>query len=415
MAPKIRPPPGFLTALQAVVEAAHGDAVLDALSVEMARRRELPDAPPQPWTLTEALDELDARPHRVSLFGAIRLLQGAQPDKTALGYSRRAEDDAVRIDQTLLLGFAAGEVDAVTPSPPDPHDAQSAPGRPRLHQSAIGLLGPNGALPFRWTEHAHDLANNEYRSQRDLSFHAWLNVVQRRQVALLYRAWSDAQAVTGADRPDQAHPIADRLRALGGVLLRGLRDRDGIDDGFKMAFAATLSRRVRNPGPLASMLASYFDTPVRIEEFSAHWLEIPVDQRSGLGVRFTALGDNAIAGTRVWDSSTRFRIIIGPLTLAAYRGFLPNGASYAQLRDMVSLYVGAEYEWELVPVLERHEVPYSWAGNPGLLLGWSAWLGVRYDDVDARDLVLPMTPRLSSGVIACAALAGSGRSGLRCG
>ena len=82
---------------------------------------------------------------------------------------------------------------------------------------------------------------------------------------------------------------------------------------------------------------------------------------------------------------------------------------------MVSLYVGAEYEWELVPVLERHEVPYSWAGNPGLLLGWSAWLGVRYDDIDARDLVLPMTPRLSSDALAGAALAGSGRSGVRCG
>ena len=400
MAPEIRTPPGFLTALQAVVGAAHGDAVLDALSVEMTRRRELPDAPPEAWTLPEALDELAAHPHRVSLFGAIRLLQGAQPDKSALGYSRRAEDDAVRIDQTLLLGFAASEVDAVTPSPQDPQ------GRPRLRQSAIGLLGPNGALPFRWTEHAHDLVNTEYRSQRDVSFHAWLNVVQRRQVALLYRAWSDAQAVTGADRPGQAHPIADRLRALGGVLLRGLRDRDGIDDGFKMAFAATLSRRVRNPGPLASMLASYFDIPARIEEHAAHWLEIPVDQRSALGVRFTTLGDDAIAGSRVWDSSTRFRIIVGPLTLEAYRRFLPNGASYAQLRDMVSLYVGAEYEWELVPVLERHEVPYSWAGNPGLLLGWSSWLGVRYDDVDARDLVLPMTPRLGS-----AALAGGGLPG----
>ena len=385
MAPEIRTPPGFLTALRAVVDAAHGGAVLDALGVEMARRRELPNEPPQPWTLAAALEELAARPHAASLFGAIRLLQGAQPAKAALGYSRRAEDDAVRIDQTLLLGFAASEVDVVTPGIEE---------RPHLRQSAIGLLGPNGALPYRWTEHAHDLANTEYRSQRDVSFHAWINVMQRRQIALLYRAWSDAQAVTGADRPSQAHPIADRLRALGGVLLRGLRDRDGIDDGFKMAFSATLSRRVRNPAPLASMLSQFFETPVRIEEFAAHWLEIPADQRSRLGVTFTTLGQDAIAGTRVWDSTTRFRIIVGPLTLKAYRSFLPSGESYAALRDMVSLYVGVEYEWELVPVLESHEVPYSWAGNPGLLLGWSAWLGVRYEDVDAHDLVLPMTPRL---------------------
>lgn len=386
MAHPVRPPSDFLTALQAVVGAEHGTAVLNALESEMARRSSMQAQPPQPWSLEAALEALAASPHRASLFGAIRLLQGAQPGKVPLGYSRRAEDEAVRLDQTLLLGFAASEVDAVTADPG---------GRPRVGQSAVGLLGPNGALPYRWTEHVHDLAHTEYRSQRDVSFHAWINVVQRRQLSLLYRAWSDAQSAPGADQLSQPHPVADRLRALAGVMLHGLRDRDGIADGFKMAFSAVLSRRVRNPGPLASMLALYFDTGVRIEEFAAHWLEIPADQRSRLGTRFNTLGGDTVAGTRVWDSTTRFRIVVGPLALKAYRSFLPNGESYAQLRDLVSLYVGVEYEWDLVPVLERQEVPYSWAGNPGLLLGWSSWLGVRYEDVDARDLVLPMTPRLN--------------------
>ena len=409
MAAEIRTPPGFLTALRAIVGAAHGDAVLDALSVEMARRRAMPDSAPLPWTLGTAVDELAARPHRSSLFGAIRLLQGAQPTKAALGYSRRAEDDAVRIDQTLLLGFAASEVDAVRSGADDCEDSD-APDAPyvrlRLAQSALGLLGPNGALPYRWTEHAHDLANSEYRSQRDESFHAWLNVMQRRQLALLYRAWSDAQAVTAADRPAQPHPITDRLRALGGVQLPGLQARDAIDDGFKMAFAATLSRRVRNPGPLAAMLAAYFEVPVHIEEFAAHWLAIPPDQRSGLGMRFATLGTDVVIGAQAWDATSRFRILLGPLPLATYRRFLPTGDSHLRLRDMVSLYVGVEYEWDLVPVLERQEVPQSRLGHPGLQLGWSAWLGQRGatpdtipDTVhgttgDARDLVLPMAPRL---------------------
>ena len=402
MAAEIRTPPGFLTALRAIVDAAHGDAVLDALSVEMARRRAMPQSVPLPWTLGTAVEELATRPHRSSLFGAIRLLQGAQPTKAALGYSRRAEDDAVRIDQTLLLGFAASEVDAVRSGADDRDDPDDPEARPRLAQSALGLLGPNGALPYRWTEHAHDLANSEYRSQRDESFHAWLNVMQRRQLALLYRAWSDAQAVTAADRPAQPHPITDRLRALGGVQLRGLQARDAIDDGFKMEFAATLSRRVRNPGPLAAMLAAYFEVPVRIEEFAAHWLAIPPDQRSGLGMRFATLGTDVVMGAQAWDATTRFRILLGPLPLASYRRFLPTGDSHLRLRDMVSLYVGVEYEWDLVPVLVRQEVPHSRLGHPSLQLGWSAWLGTRDATTDAipdttndaRDLVLPMAPRL---------------------
>ena len=397
MALPIRPPPEFLNALQGVLDAPHGAALLEALKANLGNRRNSVETPPLPWTLETALAHLQVDPHGATLFGAIRLLQGAQPAKASLGYSRRAEDDAVRIDQTLLLGFASSEVDAVS-------DGEG--GRPRLGQSAVGLLGPNGPLPYRWTEHVHDLANTEYRSQRDVSFHAWLNVMQRRQLALLYRAWSDAQAAVGADRPWQPHPIGDRLRALAGVSLHGLRDRDGVPDGFKMAFAATLSRRVRNPGPLASMLALFFQTEVRIDEFTPHWLQIPEDQRTRLGISFTALGDNAVAGTRVWDSTTRFRIVVSGLTLETYRTFLPNGLAYAQLRDMVSLHVGVEHEWELIPVLKRENVPYSWVGNPGLLLGWSSWLGVRYEDVDAEDLVLPMTPRLQAAPPIEAALAG---------
>jgi hypothetical protein len=48
----------------------------------------------------------------------------------------------------------------------------------------------------------------------------------------------------------------------------------------------------------------------------------------------------------------------------------------------------------VVPVLQSTEVPYSWLGNQGLLLGWSSWLGVRYDARDAADLHLHMAPNL---------------------
>jgi type VI secretion system protein ImpH len=390
MAHPHRTPTDFLSALAAIAGEAHGPAMLRALGAELARRRGLGTTVPEPWTKAAAVDFLAAQPHGASLFGALRLLQGAQPDKAALGRTRRAEDDPVRIEQTLLLGFAPSEVDAV-------EAGAGATGRPRLRQSAIGLLGPNGALPQRWTDHAHDLVNDEYRSRRDASFHAWLDVLQRRHVALFYRAWSDAQAATGADVPGQPHPIADRLRALAGAALAGLRDRDGIADDFKMAHACALSRRVRSAPPLAAMLARHFDAPVRIEEFVAHWLEIPPGQRTTLGGRFPTLGADAVLGARTRDATVRFRVVVGPLPLERYRRFLPPGEDHARLRDLVGLYVGAEHEWELVPVLARAQVPYGWLGNPGMQLGWTAWLGVRLDDADADDLALAMTPRLQAG------------------
>ena len=377
--------------LRRLLRRADAGVVLAILQSQVRARQDQPFKAPEPWTLDQALQALNREDVHLTLFGAMRLLQGVQPAKARLGYSRRAEDDPVRIDQALLLAFAEREVEEVV----RPH-AGRASGRPVLTQWALGLLGPHGALPLSWTQHAHDLEHASHQTARDRSFTAFLNVLQRRQFAMLYRAWSDTQAVTGVDALPAPHPLADRLRALAGLAHGGLAKRDGLDEGFKLAFAAVLSRRVRSPQPLAAMLARHFECPVRIEEFCARWLDIPRDQRTRLGVAFSKLGTDAVAGARVWDCANRFRILVGPCSLARYREFLPRGRAHRELHDLVVLYAGPEWEWELVPLLQREEVPYSWMGNEGLLLGWSSWLGVRYDTADADDLRLGMSPRLAA-------------------
>jgi len=391
MAHEVRTSPQFLSALQTLAASPHGAVVFNALRVSLDQRVNVVCQEPEQWSLDEALNALNTAKHDLELFAALRLLESVQPQKSRLGYSRLAEEDPVRIDQALLLEFASSEVTQVEAS-----RGTATSHRPRVEQAATGLLGPNGALPYTWTEHAYDLANSTYRSERDGSFLAWINVVQRRQISFLYRAWSDSEAIVGVDRPNQSHPLADRLRALAGLELADTNARDSIAPGFKMAFAAVLSRRVRSPQPLAAMLSYHFDTKVRVEEFAAHWLDIPSDQRTCLGVQFNRLGEDAIVGARVWNCSNRFRIFVGPLSLERYRQFLPQGVAYAELADLVTLYVGVEYEWDLVPVLEADQVPYSWLGNEGLLLGWSSWLGVRFDTSDAGDLNLQMRPNFES-------------------
>ncbi|MFN9209373.1 MAG: type VI secretion system baseplate subunit TssG [Betaproteobacteria bacterium] len=375
-----------LLAVRDVATQGWGPAFVAALQSEMSRRKSTRRAAvAQPWDATAAIGYLSAQPPHLSLFGALRLMEGACRECQRLGYSRRLDEDPIRIDQALLMGFAANEVEAVG----RPDDG----GQPWIRQAAVGLLGPNGVLPLVWTEFAHDLMHAPYRSRSDPSFLAWINLLQRRHLALLYRAWADAQAVIGAERPQHAHPLGDRLVALGGFALPRLADGDEVPPSFKKAFAATLARRVRSPVHLEAALAHFFGAPVRVREFAARWIEIPEAQQTRLGVQFHRLGQDAIAGARVWDCTSRFRIYVGPIGLAQYRAFLPSGTAYAQLLDLVSLYAGPEYEWELIPILAHDEVPLSWLGNAGLLLGWSSWLGVRYDDDDAADLNLHMAPR----------------------
>ncbi|MDB5861500.1 MAG: type secretion protein family [Ramlibacter sp.] len=389
MAIALRPPSDVLSDQTTAADGSSDPAVLDALQAVLAQRSAPVEGPADAWSVAQAIGTLNSGLRELHLFAALRLLQAAQPQRKRLGYSHVAEEDPVRIDQELRLDFAPSEVSAVQAA-----RGAATTNRPTVTQAAVGLLGPNGALPYTWTEYAHELAHSAYRSERDGSFVALVNVVQRRQLAFLYRAWHDSQAIAGVDRPDDSHPVADRLRALSGLALADSGRRDSVAPDFKTAFAATLSRRVRSPQALGAMLSHYFEAPVRVEEFVARWLDIPKPQRTMLGTQFSTLGVDAVAGARVWDCATSFRIFIGPLDLRRYRGFLPHGESYAQLADLVALHAGVEFEWELVPVLQTSEVPYSWLGNQGLLLGWSSWLGVRYDSRDAADLRLPMAPNL---------------------
>ncbi|MBH9577734.1 type VI secretion system baseplate subunit TssG [Inhella proteolytica] len=387
--------------LRTVLARADAAAVLAALQLDQRLRRGLQDLPAQAWTTDQALAALGAEDVQPSLFAALRLLQAAQPGHERLGYSSNPDREAVRIDQALLLGFAPKEV--VSLQGPDAKRA-----RARVAQHALGLLGPNGAMPYAWTQHARDLQSGSQRQEDRQSFVAFLNVLQRRQLGLLYRAWADAQAVLGVDaelaapepgasqRPHAGHPLADRLAALAGLAHGPLAARDLIPPAFKQAFAATLSRRVRSPASLAGMLGHYFGLRVRVQEFRARWLPIPKEERSRLGQRFARLGQDAVAGAQVWDCSSRFRLVLGPLSLADYERFLPSAPAHQELRDLVALYVGPEWDWELQLVLRASDAPAARLAPPGAQggqgLGWTQWLGRRAPGRDADDYCQPMRP-----------------------
>ena len=90
---------------------------------------------------------------------------------------------------------------------------------------------------------------------------------------------------------------------------------------------------------------------------------------------------------RVWDRQHKFRLHLGPLTLAQYESFLPGGARIQQLVDWVRMYLCFELEWDVRLQLKQHEVPRLRLAR-GARLGWTTWLGHRRVDEDATDLCL---------------------------
>src|SRR5271170_6848601 len=90
---------------------------------------------------------LEREPHRFTLFAALRLLEQAHAQRPRLGQSRRAADDAIRLQQPPHLSFPPSDVIRLS---------VTGQRRPVLEQYSHGVFGPNGALPLHLTEYAFE-------------------------------------------------------------------------------------------------------------------------------------------------------------------------------------------------------------------------------------------------------------------
>ena len=116
------------------------------------------------------------------------------------------------------------------------------------------------------------------------------------------------------------------------------------------------------------------------------------------GGRNTALGVSAVAGERVWDVEGKFRVRLGPLSLATFLAFLPDPdpvperKAFFVLSHLIRLYVGPELDFDIQLVLRAAEVPPCRLGTdqPTARLGWNTWfgwLGTTPRDRDADEAV----------------------------
>jgi len=354
--------------------AGHAAAVADLLAQQEAAKAARHEA------RQELLRRLADEPHKFDFFQAVRLLENAHPGLPRVGTSLRLRDDPIRFAQTPSLSFAPAALAGFKPSD------GNAP--PTLTQRFFGLFGANGPLPLHMTEYARERAR---RMPSDRALVRFLDMFHHRLLSLLYRAWAEAQPAVSLDRPDH-DPFSRWIGSLAGYGQPTLIGRDSVPDGARLAAVGILGRSVHGAEGLERILNDFFRVPVRVHQWQPHWMRLPEDAHSRIGLRNApvALGQNAIVGAKVWDCQTRFRIEIGPLTLEQYERFLPGGESMRRLRDWVLNYVGHELSCEMHLLLRKEEVPPVRLGGAGAL-GWTSWLGTRRVEEPAGDLVLGIT------------------------
>ncbi|MGQ0565415.1 MAG: type VI secretion system baseplate subunit TssG [Gemmobacter sp.] len=334
----------------------------------------------RPDHLTHYAQLLDS-PQTHHIFMALRIIEAQFADRPRLGESKRPREDAVRLTQEAELAFPTSTIESFQPP------SGASPGK--LATRFFGLWGPMGPLPLHLTEFARD----RLRNHKDNTLIAFTDMFTHRLMSLFYRAWAASHPAPSFDRSlkgtrtrGEADPFERKVAALSGHYENALRDRDAMPDLAKRHFVGHLTPAPRHAEGLVSIVSVFVRTQVRLRQFVGEWLQLEPDDRWELGTR-VGLGMGTSIGARVWSHAAKFRLRIGPMSLADYSRLMPGSATLDRLEDIVRNYVGDTLDWDINLVLAGGEVPQAQLGG-STTLGHTSWIGTAGRVRDTDDLYL---------------------------
>jgi type VI secretion system protein ImpH len=208
-------------------------------------------------------------------------------------------------------------------------------------------------------------------------------------LSLFYRIWEKHRFPIAYER-GELDRFTSYLFDIVGMGTGGLRGRSSFEDQGLIYYGGLVAQRPHSASATAAIITDYFAVPARVVQFSGQWLMLD-DNITRLGSAFSNLGVNTIAGSRVWDSQSKFRIQLGPLTLREFQTFVPDGSAFRPISELLRLFVGLEFDFDIQLVLKAEEVPSCYLGSTvvnGAKLGWTSWLKTRGCTANDEQVVL---------------------------
>lgn len=323
---------------------------------------------------------LTDEPYRFEFFQAVRLLEKVFPEKRAVGRNAMPHEEVVRFRSRIAVDFPASEIHEIRESVNEKTDEE----RLEMLVNFMGMAGVSGVLPQPYT----DLMLDRIR-HRDTAMWAFLDIFTHRSVSLFYRAWRKYRFPIGYERGND--DFTSYLFDLVGVGTKGLRGRMSLPDESLLPYAGLIAQKPHSCNAIENVLSDYFGVTAKVRQFHGQWLDLEPQDHTKLGRRNTKLGESAIAGTRVWEQQSKFRLRLGPIDFVKFQAFLPVGSAYKPLRSIVKFMVGLEFDYDVQLVLKKQQVPGAILTTRAMrrpMLGWTTFLKTKPFDADDEQVVL---------------------------
>lgn len=329
-------------------------------------------------------------------FQAVRLLEmlarettsAGRGDFAPIGDSAAPSEETIRFRGHPSLNFAPTEVHEIGGlKAEEPAEAGVWP--VGLEVAFLGLIGPQGTLPQHYTSLVIERV-----AAGDHTLREFLDLFHHRAVSLFYRAWEKYRLPPLYERyrredratKGEVDPVTFALLSFVGLSTDGLGHKLAVDDETIAYYGGHYTNQVRSAVALEALLSDFFSAPVNVLQFQGRWITLAPEERTALPSRGQPLGRNrclgrdAIVGSRVWNMPTKFRVRIGPLSLEKFAEFMPGTSGLRKLCDLVRLYAGPEFTFDVQVVLRREDVPCAKLGSrreDAPRLGWNSWSRLR--------------------------------------
>ena len=319
-------------------------------------------------------------PFRFEFFQAVRLLERMFPNRKPVGGAALPNDEIVRFRSYVALDFPPSEIREFA----DVEDPLTGQTRKEMTIAIMGMVGVSGVLPTHYTELVLDRIRH-----RDTAMWSFLDIFTHRAASLFYQAWAKYRFPVGYERGNDE--FTAYLYDLAGLGTKGQRGRMDLADESLLPYVGLIAQKPHSSDAIEKMISDYFGIRAKADQFSGQWLDLSEGDRTKLGTQNCSLGLNTIAGAKVWDQQSKFRLKLGPLEFKKFQAFLPNGTASKPLRSILDFMVGMELDYDVQLVLAKQQVPSNILTTRALrrpMLGWTSFLKTSPFKKDDDQLIL---------------------------
>lgn len=324
--------------------------------------------------LLENLEALLTRPGKFDFFQAVRIIENLKRELPPLGTSFSPKKDSVRFGQLAHMNFSSTDIANAK--------FNNSKDRLELDINCLGLLGINGPMPSFLTEHIQHMIYKKNKTM--LQF---LNMFNHRFISLFYRAWFVNNIVASSEKTD-FDQFKHYFYSLVGENFAPKIENSSLPVNLKLFFSGHLSQSEKNKESLLAVIKGFFGIPVKIEECVESWLEVPEGSKFELGKPdsdCSLLGFGTFLGSKVWNKTAKFKIILGPLSIEEYNRMLPGTNAFTQLKETVDHFSPVELKYDIQYILKPEAISTSESIG---LLGYSFWMFTDCPAMELNNLVV---------------------------